>query len=77
MRDGRIVGGVSAWSVDPGPAARLARRNTIYPRATKMTVVKTVLTAIFEPFSLNWLFQNLDVGELPSKVTLVYGNAAL
>jgi hypothetical protein len=66
---------LGAWI--PGPAARLARRNTVYPHATKMTVVKTVSTAIFEPFFLNWLFQNLDVGGLPGQMTLVYGNAAL
>ena len=61
----------------PGPAGCLARRNTIYPQATKMTVVKTVSTAIFEPSFLNRHFQDLDAGELPGELTLVYRDAAL
>jgi hypothetical protein len=64
-----------AWI--PGPADSLVRRNTTNPHATKMTVVKTVSTALIEPFFLNWLFQDLDVGRLPGRMTLVYGNARL
>jgi hypothetical protein len=55
----------------------LARRNTIHPQATKMTVVKTVSTAIFEPSFLNRHFQDLDAGELPGELTPVHRDAAL
>jgi hypothetical protein len=61
----------------PGPAGCLARRSTFYPQATKMTVVKTVSTAIFEPSCLNRHFQDLDAGELPGELTLVHRDAAL
>jgi hypothetical protein len=70
--------GVSAWGRgSPGPAGGLARRNTIHPQATKMTVVKTVSTAIFEPSFLNRHFQDLDAGELPGELTPVHRDAAL
>jgi hypothetical protein len=55
----------------------MARRNTIYRQATKMTVVKTFSTAIFEPSFLNRHFQDLDAGELPGELKLIYGDAAL
>jgi hypothetical protein len=55
----------------------LARRNTIYPEATKMTDVKIVSIAIFEPSFLNRRFQDLDAGELPGELTLVHGDAPL
>jgi hypothetical protein len=80
IRDGRIVaqGGYPLGGVDPrGSAGCLARRNTIYPQATKMTVVKTVSTAIFEPSFLNRHFQDLDAGELPGELTYVHRDAAL
>ena len=71
--------GIRFGGVDPrGSAGCLARRNTIYPQATKMTVVKTVSIAIFEPsFFLNWHFQNLDAGELPGELTHVHRRAPL
>jgi hypothetical protein len=55
----------------------LARRSTFYPQATKMTVVKTVSTAIFEPSCLNRHFQDLDAGELPGELTLAHRDAPL
>jgi hypothetical protein len=55
----------------------LARRNTIYPQATKMTVVNTVSIAIFEPSFLNRHFQDLDAGELPGELTYVHRDAPL
>jgi hypothetical protein len=55
----------------------LARRNAIYPQATKMTVVKTVSTVISEPSCLNRRFQNLDADELLGELTLVHRDAAL
>jgi hypothetical protein len=60
----------------PGPAGCLERRNTIYPQATKMTVVKTVSIAIFEPSFLNRHFQDLDAGEL-SELTYLHWVAPL
>ena len=66
---------LGAWI--PGPAASLVRRNTTNSHATNMTVVKAVSTALSEPFFLNWLFQDLDVGKLPCRMTPVYGNARL
>ena len=61
----------------PGPAGCLARRNTIYPQATKMTVVNTVSIAIFEPSCLNRHFQDLDAGELPGELTYLHRDAPL
>jgi hypothetical protein len=55
----------------------LARRSTFYPQATKMTVVKTVSTALFEPSFLNRHFPDLDAGELPGELTPVHRDAAL
>jgi hypothetical protein len=55
----------------------LARRNTIYPQASKMTVVKTASTAIFEPSFLNRHFPHLDAGELPGELTPFHRDAAL
>jgi hypothetical protein len=46
-------------------------------QATKMTVVKTVSTAILEPSFLNRHFRDVDAGELPGELTLVYRDAAL
>jgi hypothetical protein len=70
--------GVSAWGRgSPKPAACLARRNTIYPQATKMTVVKPVSTAIFEPSFLDRYFLYLDAGELPGELTLIHRDTAL
>ena len=79
IRDGRIVAqGLSAGGVDPrGAAGCLARRNTIYPRATKMTVAKAVSTAMFELTFLNRHFQDLDAGELPGELTPFHRDAAL
>ena len=70
--------GYPLGGVDPrGSAGCLARRNTIYPQATKMTVVKTVSTAIFELSILSRHFQDLDAGELPRELTYVDRDAAL
>ena len=70
--------GYPLGGVDPrGSAGCLARRNTIYPEATKMTDVKIVSIAIFEPSFLNWRFQDLDAGELPGELTLVHPYAPL
>ena len=70
--------GYPLGGVDPrGSAGCLARRNTICPQATKMTVVKTVSTAIFEPSFLNRHCQDLDAGELPGELTPVHRDAAL
>jgi len=55
----------------------LARRNTVYPQATKMTVVKPVSTAIFEPSFLDRYFLYLDAGELPGELTLIHRDTAL
>jgi len=72
IRDGRIVAqglaALGAWI--PG-AGCLTRRNTIYPQATKMTVVKNVAIAIFEASFLNRHFQELDAGELPGELTYI------
>ena len=79
IRDGRIVAqGYPVWGRgSPGSAGCLARRNTIYPQATKMTVVKNVSIAIFELSLLNWHLQDLDAGELQGKLTLVHRDAPL
>ena len=70
--------GYPLGGVDPrGSAGCLARRNTTYPRATKMTVVKTVSIAIFEPSLLNRHSRDLDAGELPGELTLVHRDAPL
>ena len=70
--------GIRFGGVDPrGSAGCLARRNTIYPQATKMTVVKTVSIAIFEPSFLNRHFQDLDAGQLPGELTYVHRDAPL
>ena len=70
--------GYPLGGVDPrGSAGCLARRNTICPQATKMTVVKTVSTAIFEPSLSNGHFQDLDTGELPGELTPFHRDAAL
>jgi hypothetical protein len=70
--------GIRFGGVDPrGPAGCLARRDTIYPQATKMTVVKTVSIAIFEPSFLNRHFQDLDAGQLPGELTYVHRDAPL
>jgi hypothetical protein len=70
--------GIRFRGVDPrGSAGCLARRNTIYPQATKMTVVKTVSIAIFEPSFLNRHFQDLDAGELPGELRYVHRDAPL
>ena len=72
-RKGYPLGGV-----DPrGPAGCLARRSTFYPQATKMTVVKPVSTAIFEPSFLDRHFQDLNAGGLPGELTLVHRDTAL
>ena len=65
-----------AW-IPRGSAGCLARRTILYPQATKMTVVKTVSIAIFEPSFLNRHFQDLDAGELPGELTYVHRDAAL
>jgi hypothetical protein len=58
--------------VDPqGSAGCLARRNTIYAQATKMTVVDTVSIAIFEASFLNRHFEDLDAGELSRELAYV------
>jgi hypothetical protein len=70
--------GYPLGGVEPrGSAGCLARRNTIYPQATKMTVVKAVSIAIFEPSFLNRHFQDLDAGELPGELTYVHRDAPL
>jgi hypothetical protein len=70
--------GYPLGGVDPrGSAGCLARRNTIYPQATKMTVVKAVSIAIFRPSFLNRHFQDLDAGELPGELTYVHRDAPL
>jgi hypothetical protein len=70
--------GYPLGGVDPrGSTGCLARRNTIYPQATKMTVVKAVSIAIFEPSFLNRHFQDLDAGELPGELTYVHRDAPL
>jgi hypothetical protein len=55
----------------------MVRRTTLYPQATKMTVVKTVSTATLEPSFLNWHFRDLDAGELPGELTPFYRDAPL
>jgi hypothetical protein len=70
--------GYPLGGVDPrGSAGCLARRNTIYPQATKMTVVKTVSIAIFEASFLNRHFQDLDTGELSRELAYVHRDAPL
>ena len=70
--------GYPLGGVDPrGSAGCLARRNTIYPQATKMTVVNTVAIAILEPSFLNRHFQDLDAGKLPGELTPFHRDAAL
>jgi hypothetical protein len=70
--------GIRFGGVDPrGSAGCLARRNTIYPQATKMTVVKTVSIDILEPSFLNRHFQGLDAGKLPGELTYVHRDAPL
>jgi hypothetical protein len=66
---------LGAWI--PGVGGLFGAPYTIYPQATKMTVVKTVSTAIFEPSFLNRHFQDLDAGELPGELTYVHRDAAL
>lgn len=65
-----------AW-IPGGAAGCLARRNTICPQATKMTVAKAVSTAMFELTFLNRHFQDLDAGELPGELTPFHREAAL
>jgi len=55
----------------------LARRNTIYAQATKMTVVDTVSIAIFEASFLNRHFQDLDAGELSRELAYVHRDPPL
>ena len=49
----------------------------IYPQATKMTVVKTVSIAIFEPSFFSRHFQDLDAGEFPGELTPFHRDAPL
>ena len=66
---------LGAWI--PGAGVLFGAPQCHYPQAIKMTVVKTVSTAIFEPSFSNRHCQDLDASELPGELTLVHRDAAL